>query len=329
MIAVCGSGSWGTALATVLARNSSDDIWMWGREEAVIAEISTQHTNNAYLPEIALPHNIKGTTDLKLALSKARDILIAIPSKAFPEILSTLKPLLKPEQRIVWATKGLEPGRGRFLDQVLIEQLGPQQVFAILSGPSFAAEVARNLPTAVTIASKDQQFSQDLLAAFHAENFRVYLSTDIIGVQVGGVIKNILAVAAGVCDGLGFGANARAALITRGVAEMLRFGKVLGAQTETLLGLAGIGDVILTCTDDQSRNRRFGLAIAKGSDIKVAQEQIGQIVEAAHNTAEVCKIAAQHKIEMPIAEQVHKVLTGEVTPRQAVSNLLTRKPAYE
>lgn len=329
MIVVLGSGSWGTALATVLARNSPNDIWMWGREEAVIAEISTQHTNNTYLPGIVLPQNIKGTTDLKLALSKARDILIAIPSKAFPEVLSTLKPLLKPEQRIVWATKGLEPGRGRFLDQVLIEQLGPQQVFAILSGPSFAAEVARNLPTAVTIASKDQQFSQDLLDAFHAENFRVYLSTDIIGVQVGGVIKNILAVASGVCDGLGFGANARAALITRGVAEMLRFGKVLGAQTETLLGLAGIGDVILTCTDDQSRNRRFGLAIAKGSDIKVAQEQIGQIVEAAHNTAEVCKIAAQHKIEMPIAEQVHKVLTGEVTPKQAVSNLLTRKPAYE
>lgn len=329
MIGICGAGSWGTALASVLARNTKDPILIWGREPSVLTEISTQHTNNKYLPGLNLPSNVKGCQDLATLVQSADDILLAVPSKAFVEVLTALRPLLNNKQRIVWATKGLEPQTGRFLSEVLTEQLGAQRVFAILSGPSFAAEVARNLPTAVTIASEDQTFAKDLLNYFHAENFRIYLSSDIIGVQVGGVIKNILAVATGISDGLGFGANARAALLTRGIAEMLRFGKVVGAKQETLLGLAGVGDVILTCTDDQSRNRRFGLAIAKGVDHTRAEANIGQVVEAAHNTQEVCKTAAQHGIEMPIAEQVAKILMGTVTPQQAVNNLLTRKPVNE
>lgn len=329
MIAVLGAGSWGTALATALARNSEEEILVWGREDQVLAEISTQHTNEQYLPGVTLPNNIRGCAGLPELVASADDLLLAIPSKAFVEVLQQLQPLLTPKHRIVWATKGLEPQAGRFLDQVLVEMLGNQQVYAVLSGPSFAGEVARNLPTAVTIATKDQTFLNDLCKYFHSETFRVYTSTDITGVQVGGVIKNILAVAAGLSDGLGFGANARAALITRGIAEMVRFGTAAGAESTTLLGLAGVGDVILTCTDDQSRNRRFGLALARGQDIKGAEANIGQVVEAAHNTEEVCKIAAHHQIELPISEQVLKILTGVVTPEQAVRNLLSRKPAIE
>lgn len=329
MIAVLGAGSWGTALATALARNTQEDILVWGREDQVLAEISTQNTNEKYLPNVKLPTNIRGCAGLPELLAMAEDLVLAIPSKAFVEVLQQLRPLLTPKHRIVWATKGLEPRVGRFLDQVLVDMLGEQQVYAVLSGPSFAGEVARNLPTAVTIAAKDQTFLKDLCTYFHSETFRVYTSADIIGVQVGGVIKNILAVAAGLSDGLGFGANARAALITRGIAEMVRFGAAVGAENATLLGLAGVGDVILTCTDDQSRNRRFGLALASGQDIGGAEANIGQVVEAAHNTEEVCKIAAQHNIELPISEQVHKILTGLVTPLEAVRNLLSRKPANE
>ncbi|HSX21017.1 MAG TPA: NAD(P)H-dependent glycerol-3-phosphate dehydrogenase [Gammaproteobacteria bacterium] len=329
MIGVCGAGSWGTALAATLARNTEDDILIWGRESEVLREISTQHTNSKYLPGITLPHNIKGRANIEDLLNQVDDILIVVPSKAFVEVLQMLKPHLRPEQRIIWATKGLEPQRGRFLHEVCIDILGDQIKYAVLAGPSFATEVAKQLPTAVTIATKDAYFGKDLLMYFHSDLFRVYLSTDVIGAQVGGVIKNILAVAAGVSDGLGFGANARAALITRGLAEMMRFGISLGAQAETLQGLAGVGDVILSCTDNQSRNRRFGLALAAGQTMTQAQAEIGQVVEAVHNAAETCRIAEEKKIELPIAAQINKIFTEEVTPQQAVQNLITRKPAYE
>lgn len=329
MIGVCGAGSWGTALAAALARNTSDKILLWGREADTLREISAQHTNSRYLPGIKLPANISPCPNIEILLANVNDVLIVVPSKAFVEVLRQLKPYLKPHHRIVWATKGLEPQRGRFLHEVVIEELGPNLKFAILAGPSFATEVAKQLPTAVTIAANDTAFARDLLKYFHSDTFRVYLSGDVVGVQVGGVIKNILAVAAGLSDGLGFGANARAALITRGLAEMTRFGVALGAKVETLQGLAGVGDVILTCTDNQSRNRRFGLALAHGKNIEQAQLEIGQIVEAVHNAAEVCKIAIGKNIELPIAEQVNKIFTQEITPQQAVQNLITRKPADE
>lgn len=329
MIGVCGTGSWGTALAATLARNTTDKILLWGREADILREISQQHTNNKYLPGITLPANIGACQNIETLLANVNDVLIVVPSKAFVEVLRLLKPHLKPHHRIIWATKGLEPHRGRFLHEVALEELGPSLKFAILAGPSFATEVAKQLPTAVTIATGDESFGLDLLAYFHSDMFRVYLSTDVIGVQVGGVIKNILAVAAGLSDGLGFGANARAALITRGLAEMTRFGVSLGARVETLQGLAGVGDVILTCTDNQSRNRRFGLALANGKNIEDAQLEIGQIVEAVHNAAEICKIAAAKKIELPIAEQVNKIFLQEITPQQAVQNLITRKPSDE
>lgn len=329
MIGVCGAGSWGTALATALARNTSADILLWGRETEALREITQDHVNSKYLPNIKLPNNIVGCGDLAEFVTKVNDILLVVPSKAFVAVLRQLKPHLTPQHRIVWATKGLEPQRGRFLHEVITEELGDQIKYAILAGPSFASEVAKQLPTAVTIATKDEKFGSDLLTYFHSDLFRVYLSTDVIGVQVGGVVKNILAVAAGLSDGLGFGANARAALITRGIAEMMRFGIALGSRIETLQGLAGVGDVILSCTDNQSRNRRLGLSLAAGKSMDVAQAEIGQIVEAVHNVAEMCRIAQEKKIELPIATQVHKIFIQEITPQQAVQNLLSRKPAYE
>ncbi len=329
MIAVCGAGSWGTALAATLARNTEQQVLLWGRELDVLQDVSMKHMNNNYLPGVQLPLNIQTLSDIKMLLKQAQDLVIAVPSKAFIEVLQLIKPYVTEKHRIIWATKGLEPKTGRLLHELVIEELGAQQVFAVLAGPSFAKEVAKQLPTAVTIATNNESFGKDLLTYFHSENFRVYLCADIIGAQVGGVMKNILAVAAGMSDGLGFGANARAALITRGLAEMMRFGLALGAQIETLQGLAGVGDVILTCTDDQSRNRRFGLAIARGQDFDSAQAEIGQVVEAVHNAEEVCRIAAANILEMPIASQVFKILTKEVTPQQAVRNLMSRKPSYE
>lgn len=329
MIGVCGAGSWGTALAATLARNTDEDVLIWGREAEVLREISQKHTNAKYLREVLLPKNILGCENIPELLNTVDDILLVVPSKAFVEVLRLLKPHLRSHQRIIWATKGLEPQRGRFLHEVIEEELGPDLKYAILAGPSFASEVAKELPTAVTIATNDEGFAKDLLVYFHNEMFRVYLSTDVIGVQVGGVVKNILAVAAGLSDGLGFGANARAALITRGIAEMMRFGLSLGARLETLQGLAGVGDVILSCTDNQSRNRRLGLALASGKNMVEAQAEIGQIVEAVHNAAEVCRIANEKEIELPIAVQVDKIFKQEITPQQAVQNLTTRKPAYE
>lgn len=330
MIGVCGSGSWGTALAATLASNPNNStVLLWGRESQVMRDINLLHVNQTYLPGITLPNNLVCCSSLKDFVEQVQDIVISVPSKAFREILDAIKPYLTPQHRIVWATKGLEPKTGRFLHQVVEEVLGPMQKYAVLSGPSFAKEVARQMPTAVAIAANDEAFGKDLLNYFHTESFRVYLSKDIIGLQVGGVVKNILAVASGLSDGLGFGANARAAIITRGLAEMMRFGEALGAQGVTLQGLGGVGDVILTCTDDQSRNRRFGLALAQGKQIASAQEEIGQIVEAVDNVAEICRLAREHNIDMPIANQVFKILTKEVTPQEAVINLMSRKPSYE
>ncbi len=329
MIGVIGTGSWGTALAAALAYKADGEICIWGREPEVVQEITQQHTNNQYLSGIALPHNLRAVSDLAQMIANVRDILLVVPSNAFSDVLEQIKPHITSRHRLVWATKGLDAKTGKFLHQIVESMFTPQMHYAVLAGPSFAREVAQKMPTAVTIAVNDEQFGKDLQQYFHSDTFRVYLSDDVIGAQVGGVIKNILAVAAGLSDGLGFGANARAALITRGLAEMMRFGVAFGAKPETLQGLAGVGDVILTCTDNQSRNRRFGLALAADKDITAAQTEIGQIVEAVHNAAQVCKLAKSINIEMPIAQQVYNICNGDITPRQAVQNLLTRKPIYE
>ncbi len=327
-IAVLGAGSWGTALAIVLARNGHD-VKLWGRDLSQLELMKKSRCNQRYLEEIILPDRIQIVFDLREALEGIQDILLVVPSEGFRSILEDIKDKIRGDARIAWATKGLDPGTGLFLHQLAEQILGKQHPFAILAGPSFAREVALGLPTAVTIAGLDRTFTNDLLNYFHSATFRVYLSEDLIGVEVGSVVKNVLAVATGIADGLGLGANTRAALITRGLAEMMRLGLTLGGKRETFMGLAGLGDLVLTCTDNQSRNRRFGLALGAGRTSIQAQEAIGQVIEALANTGEVFDLAQKSGIEMPIVEQVYRVLRRESTPREAVQALMKREPKSE
>uniref|UniRef100_A0A450U950 Glycerol-3-phosphate dehydrogenase [NAD(P)+] n=1 Tax=Candidatus Kentrum sp. LFY TaxID=2126342 RepID=A0A450U950_9GAMM len=327
-IAVLGAGAWGTALAILLARNGEPTIlWSWEADHA--QELCKDRHNRRFLPNYPFPSLLSITADLTDVLSSARHILIAVPSYAFREVLESAVSMFTASPRIAWATKGFEPGSGRLLHQVVADIVGSDTAVAILSGPTFAAEVAHDLPTAMTVASTDDSFAQDLSISLHSRRFRVYTSRDIIGVQVGGAVKNILAIAAGAADGLGFGANARAGLITRGLAELTRFGMALGGERETFMGFAGLGDLVLTCTDDQSRNRRLGLALAKGKSLNDAKSSIGQVIEGIDSTRVVIDLARRHGTEMPIAEQVHKVLFENVSPLDAVNVLLARSARSE
>jgi glycerol-3-phosphate dehydrogenase (NAD(P)+) len=330
MIGVIGAGSWGTALSVVLANNSGlEFIPVWARDLKQLSIMREQRKNNRYLSTILLPGKLLFLDNLPELVAKVQDILIVVPSHAFASIIKQIKPYIDNNHRIAWATKGIDPVTGDFFSDLVQKELGKERSCAVLSGPSFANEVVNGLPTAVTVAANDTNFLQDMVSYFHVNYFRVYTSTDLIGVQLGGVVKNIFAVAAGISDGLGFGANARAALVTRGLVEMQRLGKKLGVKPETITGLSGLGDLILTCTDDQSRNRRFGLALADGKTITEAQQSIGQIVEAVYNAAKICEKALHLGIEMPLATQIDLILQNKITPQQAVHNLITRKPAYE
>lgn len=327
-IAILGAGSWGTALAIALAKNGQT-VHLWDRVESLLTEISTSRRNERYLPGVSLPDNIVICTTLVAALEQVKDILLVVPSHGFAEALQGIKPFLTSAHRIAWATKGLEPETGHFLHQLAERELGVGRAYAVLSGPSFAKEVAIGLPTAVTIASRNQIFADDLGIRFSQDSFGIYTTDDIIGVQLGGVVKNVLAVAIGLSDGVQFGANARAALITRGLAEMMRLGEVLGARRETLMGLAGCGDVILTCTDNQSRNRRFGLALAEGLTEAEALKQIGQVVEAVYNVGQLCDLAKREQVELPIVEQVFRVMKQGVSAKEALKVLFRRAPERE
>ncbi len=326
-IAVLGAGSWGTALAMVLARNGQK-VHLWDRDQLLLQEMEKEKTNLRYLPMTPLPDGITICADLAETLANVQDILIVVPSHAFSEALQSIKPLLN-TQRIVWATKGLEPGSGHFLHQVLERELGIERPYAVLSGPSFAKEVAEGLPTAVALASKDRAFAEALAVKFNNDSFRVFLTDDVIGVQLGGVVKNVLGVAVGISDGVQFGANARAALMTQGLAEMMSLGEVLGARRETLMGLAGCGDVILTCTDNQSRNRRFGLLLAEGLTEAEALQRIGQVVEAVYNVEQLCGLGEFCKVKLPITEQVFRVMKQSVSSRDAIKALFKQAPMDE
>jgi glycerol-3-phosphate dehydrogenase (NAD(P)+) len=319
-IAVIGAGSWGTALAMVLARNQQS-VHLWDRNTDLLENIASLRVNARYLPNISLPPALMVCHELSEAMDAVQDILIAVPSHAFGEALKEIEPFLSDKHRVLWATKGLEPKTGLFFHQVLARDLKQSLPFAILSGPSFAKEVAENIPTAVDIATTDQIFGQDLALRFNQDNFRVAITDDIIGVQLGGVVKNVLGVAIGLSDGAAFGANTRAALIVQGLAEMMRLGVALGAKPETLMGLAGCGDVILTCTDNQSRNRRFGLALAKGLSVNDAITEIGQVVEALYNVEQLCALSQVYSVRLPVAEQVLRVIQGEMSPREAIRAL--------
>jgi glycerol-3-phosphate dehydrogenase (NAD(P)+) len=311
----------------VLARNGSD-VQLWGYHAQHVHHMKVDRQNTRFLPNIPFPDTLQPVSSLETCVPQAQDIIIVVPSDNFRETLDNIAPYISAQTRLCWATKGLEYKSGLLLHQVAERVLGKRPL-AVLSGPSFAKEVATGLPTAVTIASHYAQYTQDLVNLFHSPSFRSYTTTDLIGVQIGGAIKNVIAIAAGIADGLGFGANTRAALITRGLTEMTRFGTALGGQCETFMGLAGLGDLVLTCTDNQSRNRRFGHALAQGNSSQHAYAQIGQVIEGVHTTYEVNRLAKQMGIDMPIAEQVYQVLEGVCTPPQAVQTLLSREPKPE
>jgi len=327
-IAVLGTGSWGTALAILFAKNGETTA-LWGRDETHINEMQANSSNARYLPDIPFPEQLRPVSQLESTLSSARDILLVVPSHAFPEMLLKIKPFLKPQHRLMWATKGFEPGTGKLLHEVVNQVLGTDIESAVISGPTFAREVAMGLPTAVTVASASQAFANEIAGRLHNDVFRAYISLDVSGVEIGGAVKNVLAVAAGIADGLGFGANARAALITRGLHEMMLLGVALGGERDTFMGLTGLGDLVLTCTDNQSRNRRFGLALGKGESIEKAIASIGQVVEGMKTTREVKEIAERNNVEMPITEEVYSVLYEGRHPKDAVHSLLMRRQKME
>ena len=281
--------------------------------------------NARYLPGIEFPPNLVAHPALSDCLAGVRDILVVVPSHGLRDTLKKALPLLSPESRVCWATKGFELHTGKLPHQVAAEVLGEDRPVAVLSGPTFAKEVAEGLPTAMTIASNDEAFGQELAALISGENFRAYTSDDFIGVEVGGAIKNVLAIGAGMCDGLGFGANARIALITRGLVELTRLGVALGAKHETMMGLAGMGDLVLTCTDNLSRNRRMGLALANGMTVSEAQQEIQQVVEGVLAAEAVKEVADKLDIEMPICHQVYRILHEGASPREAVGALMGRE----
>lgn len=301
---------------------------LWGHEAWQIAQLIEDRENRQFLPGFALPATLAPVAELSAALAGASGVLLVVPSHAFAAMLSRLKDLLPAGMGVAWATKGLEPGSGRLLHEVAAEAL-PGRDLAAVSGPSFAREVAQGLPTAVTVASPNPVFAQRIADLLHGERFRAYISDDIVGVQVGGGAKNVLAIAAGIADGLGFGANTRAALITRGLAELIRLGTALGGKRETFMGLAGLGDLVLTCTDNQSRNRRMGLALARGLALAEARAEIGQEVEGVITARAIHDRALALGVEMPISEQVFAVLYEGVTPAQATAALLERSSKAE
>lgn len=328
-VAVLGAGSWGTALASLLARHGHPTV-LWGRDSATVEAIDQRHENPRYLPGIPLPGSLRATTDLSAAVTGAAWILVVVPSHAFAETVRTLAPLRPATAGVAWATKGFEPGSGRFLHEVAREALGAEVPLAVVTGPSFAKEVTLGLPTAVTVHGDDAEFAQQVADAMHGPAFRAYTGDDMVGAELGGAMKNVLAVATGVADGMQLGLNARAGLITRGLNEMLRLAAAIGAKPETLMGLAGLGDLVLTSTGDLSRNRRLGLALGRGQSLEDAVREIGQVVESVQTADEVMRQADRNGIDLPISKAVRAVLHGDLSPAEGLQKLLSReqKPEY-
>ena len=331
-LAVIGAGSWGTALAMLTAQTSST-VFLWSHNPDHIRLIKQESCNTQYLPGFTLSKNIIPTADLPSLLTQSRKFVIAVPSHAFRSTLCALRACLHVEPdkswQFCWGTKGMEAKTGKLLDKVFEEIMGRSAVRAVLSGPSFSREVAARLPTALTVAADNVTKAEQIASWFRTNRTRVYTTTDLTGVQLGGAIKNVIAIAAGIGDGLGFGVNARAALISRGLAEMVRIGVALGGKPETFMGLAGIGDLILTCTDDQSRNRRLGISIAKGKAVIKAANDIGQEAEGIYSTEALFKKSKELGVNVPITEQVYGVLFEGVVPTTAVKNLLSREARLE
>jgi glycerol-3-phosphate dehydrogenase (NAD(P)+) len=326
-ITVIGAGSWGTALAIQLAREGHATR-LWGRDGGQLEAMRRVRCNSRYLPDAAFPDSLRVIDELPEALEEAGDALLAVPSHAFRAVLESVKPHLGQGTRVAWATKGFEISTGLLPHQVAREILGSRSG-AVLSGPTFAKEVGAGLPTAMTVASRDLRFAKELALSLSGPNFRAYTQTDITGVEVGGAVKNVIAIGSGIADGMDFGANTRVALITRGLAEMMRLGVKLGAVRETFMGLAGLGDLVLTCTDDQSRNRRFGMALGQGQSLSAAQSGIHQVVEGLPAAAAVHAVAQRLGVEMPICMEIYRVMHEGKPVRAAVQALMEREVRSE
>ncbi|HEX7054091.1 MAG TPA: NAD(P)H-dependent glycerol-3-phosphate dehydrogenase [Burkholderiales bacterium] len=322
-VAVLGAGAWGTAIAGVLAGRM--DVRLWARDAAQARAIRETRRNERYLPGFALPAAVAVTDELPRALEGAELVLAATPVAGLREVLAKLSA----RQGVVWLCKGFEQGSGALPHQIAAETLGRDARCGALSGPSFAEEVAQGLPCALTLACADAAFAQQAAGRLHGGRMRVYYSTDLVGVEICGALKNVMAIAAGISDGLGLGLNARAALITRGLAETARLGAALGARPETVMGLAGVGDLILTATGDLSRNRRVGLALARGEPLAAILKQLGHIAEGVGSAREVARLAAERGVDMPVTEAVNAVLSGALSPAAAVDRLLARDPKPE
>ncbi len=329
-VVVLGAGSWGTALAILLARNGMR-VSLWGHDRDRVARLAARRENRDYLPGVPLPDSIHVDGDLERLVTENDQLLVVVPSHAFRETITNIATARSGRNELVvaWGTKGFDPQRGVLLSEVVGELLGPSASRAVISGPSFATEVARALPTALTVASDDPHTASKVAAWLRNDRVRVYTNEDLAGVQLGGAIKNVMAVAAGISDGLGFGANARAALITRGLAEMNRLGVALGGRPQTFMGLTGVGDLVLTCTDDQSRNRRVGIGLGEGQPLEQVLAEIGQEAEGVKTVRELYVMAKRLDVEMPITEQVYQVIYRQRSPQQAVEELFRREPKAE
>lgn len=325
-VAVLGAGSWGTALAIQLARAGAN-VKLWGRDKDSLSAMRKARVNSQYLPDADFPESLNAEPDWHRCLEGVGLILISVPSHGFRPVLQRLKddaPIDLLQTGLCWATKGLEMSTGLLPHQVVHEVIPNHTHYAVLSGPTFAKEVGLDLPTAITVAASDQAFGDALCARLATERFMAYSSSDIIGVEVGGAVKNVLAIGAGMSDGLGFGANARVALINRGLRELTRLGIAMGAEQETFMGLAGMGDLVLTCTDNLSRNRRMGMALASGATVDEAAKEIQQVVEGVPAAQAVFEKAQAMGVSMPIVEQIFRVLHENKPVQEAVKDLLAR-----
>ncbi|NMG44510.1 NAD(P)H-dependent glycerol-3-phosphate dehydrogenase [Aromatoleum toluvorans] len=326
-IAVFGAGAWGTALALAFAARHR--VILWGRDATHVETLAATRQNARYLPDVPLPASLELTADFETAARGADLHLVVTPLAGLRDTAGKLN-RLQPGTPLIWACKGLEAGTGRLPHEIIREELGPDAPCGVLTGPSFAAEVARGMPTAVTLAASDLDFAQEWVRNLHQPHLRIYANTDVVGAEIGGAIKNVLAIAAGVSDGMGFGLNARAALITRGLAEIARLATAVGGRADTLMGLAGMGDLILTCTGDLSRNRRVGLALAQGKTLADILAELGHVAEGVSTARAVASLAARHGVEMPLCAAVDTLLhDNRLGPREVVEQLLSREPRQE
>jgi len=329
-IAILGAGSFGTALSFVVAKNAKE-VLLWSHSEDIVADIETNHVNSVYIPGIVLPSNLRASHNLEEVLSRADTVLSVIPTQVTREVWTTARKFLPPEARIVVASKGIECETNELLSDVMLEVLGNQwrdRVF-FLSGPSFAREIAEKRPTAITVAGYDIDGVTKMQSVFVSDFMRTYGATDVIGVQLGGALKNVIAIAVGICDGLGMGNNSRAALITRGLAEMARLGKVMGADPLTFMGLAGLGDLVLTCTGELSRNRSVGIKIGQGLHIDEILGNMRMVAEGVTTTRSAWELAKAKNVAMPITEGVYQVLYEKRKPFEFISKLMTRQMKFE